>query len=666
MRRENTKFFARALREVATKVLMVAMVISMAAVAGCSEDPTNGEENKQEQGQGGDYTNGVQLPEESSKKCGPNQSLIKFNIKTSAGYKLEVDNSDMLIVRMNSAADKGGSFSVEMEVTQNKTGAERKGNLFITVNGYSRTKVMEVTQTAGATDEVVKWVDQRLQDEYYWLDEYKEKLNTFDYTLAYDKFLSTSLLSMTTNMEDGYVVEGTRYLYSYITQESATRADDDRMENSFGILIAGRYFGGSNNTAILVVEHVYPGSPAANAGLKRGDTISKVDNATIPAPTDNAGIQQFYTLRSKLESGTGSITIEGETYDKQTQKDIVFRKSLTAADYLPSPVAHYTVLEFDEAVAKVINPDGKKIGYLSYLGFEMEYDAELIEAMEYLAAKGITDLILDLRVNGGGSVNTSTMLGSMLLSESYVGKTYATLKRNPKNKLFPAEYLNDDCLITKNGLGDEFKNKDLPNLDLPELWVIASNSTASASEMVIKGLEGLDVPVHIVGKTTNGKNCGMDVMEKTFGSYIYTYAPITFMNFNAKGDNDYADGIKPQVNLDDYYNESNIQSSYQTYQCYVFPMPMNEWAEMNFTPSENGGISISGDFALCETVLRIGGRTMLKSGTSAALQFKPAEMQTTRATETRKVFNANLLPQNRAYGATLTEAEREALRANRE
>ena len=664
MRRENTKFFARALREIATKVLMVAMVISMAAVAGCSEDPTNGEENKQEQGQGGDYTNGVQLPEESSKKCGPNQSLIKFNIKTSAGYKLEVDNSDMLIVRMNSAADKGGSFSVEVEVTQNKTGAERKGSVFITVNGYSRTKVMEITQTAGATDEVVKWVDQRLQDEYYWLDEYKEKLNTFDYTLAYDKFLSTSLLSMTTNMEDGYVVEGTRYLYSYITRESATRADDDRMENSFGILIAGRYFGGSNNTAILVVEHVYPGSPAANAGLKRGDTISKVDNATIPSPTSN--LQQYYTLRNKLESGTGSITIEGETYDKQTQKDIVYRKSLTAADYLPSPVAHYTVLEFDEAVAKVINPDGKKIGYLSYLGFESEYDAELIEAMEYLAAKGITDLILDLRVNGGGSVNTSTMLGSMLLSEEYVGKTYATLKRNPKNKLFPAEYLNDDCLITKNGLGDEFKNKDLPNLDLPELWVIASNSTASASEMVIKGLEGLDVPVHIVGKTTNGKNCGMDVMEKSFGSYIYTYAPITFMNFNAKDDNDYADGIKPQVNFDDYWNESHIQSSYQTYQCYVFPMPMNEWAELNFTPSENGGISISGDFALCETVLRIGGRTMLKSGTSAALQFKPTEMMTTRAAEAKMVYDANIIPQNRAYGATLTEAEREALRANRE
>lgn len=668
MRRENTKLFARALREVATKVLMVAMVISMAATVGCSEDPTNGEENKQEQGE--NYTDGVQLPAESSKNCGPNKSLIKIDIKTSAGYKIEVDNKDMLIVRMNSSSDKAGSYTVDVEVTQNKTGADRTGNIFITVNGFSRKKVMEVTQTAGATDEVTKWVDQRLQDEYYWLDEYKEKLSTFDYTLPYDKFLSTSLLSMTTNMQDGYVSGNTRYLYSYITRESTTRADDDRMENSFGILIASRYFGGSNNTAIFVVEHVYPGSPAANAGLKRGDTISKVDGATIPAPHVNgvyneANAIQFATQRNKLESGTGSVTIEGETYDRQIEDDVAYKYTITAADYLPSPVAYSTVFEFENKVAEKIGLSGKKVGYMAYLGFESDYDKELIEAMEVLATEGITDLILDLRINGGGSVPTSTMLGSMLLSESYVGQTYATLKRNPKNTLFPQNQLNTECLITKNGLG-EFKDKDLPNLNLPELWVIASNSTASASEMVIKGLEGLDVPVHIVGKTTNGKNCGMDVMEKTFGEYKYTYAPITFMNYNAKGDNDYADGIKPDVNFDDYWDESNLQSSYQTYSSYVFPMPMNDWGDVVFEEAETGGITISGDFALCETVLQVGGYTMLKSNASAAIKFKPAEMVTTRATTLRTIGEVPHIPNSRAYGATLTEQERVALEAARE
>lgn len=514
-------------------------------------------------------------------------------------------------------------------------------------------------------NEVTKWVDERLQGEYYWLDIYKANIDKFDYSLDYDKFLSTSLLSLTGNEMDGYTSNGTRYLYSYITRESTSRAADDRMENSFGILIASRYFGGSNNTAIFVVEHVYPGSPAANAGLKRGDTISKVDGNTIPTPYVNgvyneANAIQFTTQRNKLESGTGSVTIEGETYDRQIEDDVAYKYTITAADYLPSPVAYSTVFEFENKVAEKIGLSGKKVGYMAYLGFENEYDKELIEAMEQLATEGITDLILDLRINGGGSVPTSTMLGSMLLSESYVGQTYATLKRNPKNTLFPKDYLNTECLITKNGLGD-FESTDLPNLNLPELWVIASNSTASASEMVIKGLEGLDVPVHIVGKTTNGKNCGMDVMEKTFGEYKYTYAPITFMNYNAKGDNDYADGIKPDVNFDDYWNESNLQSSYQTYSSYVFPMPMNDWGDVVFEEAETGGITISGDFALCETVLQVGGYTMLKSNASAAIKFKPAEMVTTRATTLRTIGEAPRVPQGRAYGATLTEAEREAI-----
>ena len=658
MRRENKTIIARALREVATKVLMVAMVISMAATVGCSEDPTNGEENKQEQG--GNYTDGVQLPTESSKNCGPNKSLIKLNIKTSAGYKIEVDNKDMLIVRMNGSADKGGSYTVDVEVTQNKTGADRTGNIFITVNGFSRKKVMEVTQTAGATDEVTKWVDQRLQDEYYWLDEYKEKLSTFDYTLAYDKFLSTSLLSMTTNMQDGYVSGNTRYLYSYITRESTTRADDDRMVNSFGISIAPQYYAGdTEGSATIVVDHVYPGSPAAEAGIVRGNLISKVDGTAIPDPVSN--LQQFYALRDKLVSGTGTVSIDGEILDKSSNKYVTFHHNLTSAKYDPNPVAHSSVLNLDEEFNSLINPgNSKKIGYMVYLGFESDYDKELIEAMEQLATEGITDLILDLRMNGGGSVNSSTMLASMILSESYVGQTYATLKRNPKNTLFPKDRLNTECLITRNGLG-EFDSTDLPNLDLPELWVIASNYSASASEMVIKGLEGLDVPVHIVGKTTNGKNCGMDVMEKTFGEYKYTYAPITFMNYNGKGDNDYADGIEPDVNFNKHYDKYNPTKDYLSYECYVFPLPRANWAELNFTKDEDGSSNFSGDFALYETLLRIGGYTMLKSNTSAAIKFKPAEMVTTRATTLRTIGEVPHIPNSRAYGATLTEQERLAL-----
>ena len=520
-------------------------------------------------------------------------------------------------------------------------------------------------------NEVTAWVDQRLQDEYYWLDIYKENIDKFDYSLDYDKFLSTSLLSLTGNEMDGYTSNGTRYLYSYITRESTGRAADDRMVNSFGIIIAPNYYGGDEEgTAMLVVEHVYPGSPAAEAGLVRGNLITKVDGATIPAPTAN--LQQFYTLRNKLEYGTGSMTIEGERMDRKSGRYLTYRHSLTSADYDPSPVAYYSVLKLDEEINAQINPDGKKIGYLSYLGFESEFNDDLIEALSYLAARGVTDLILDLRLNGGGSVDTSTMLGSMLLSEDYVGKTYATLKRNPENKLFPKNELDTECLIVKNGIGEEFENTDLPNLNLPELWVITSSYTASASEMVIKGLEGLDVPVKLVGKTTNGKNCGMDVMEKVFGTYKYTYAPITFMNYNAKGDNDYSDGIKPGapvvsgvsgVDFDKHYSPANPTKDDLSYECYAFPIPRANWAELNFTKSENGGYNFSGDFALYETVLRICGRTMLRSTASLSqVDIKFAEMATTRgAMKAREVYDSGIVSTRRAYGATLTEAERLAI-----
>ena len=80
--------------------------------------------------------------------------------------------------------------------------------------------------------------------------------------------------------------------------------------------------------------------------------------------------------RNKLESGTGSVTIEGETYDKENNKNIIYRHNITSADYLPNPVAYSTILQFDDAVAKVMNPDGKKIGYMVYLSFESDFDEE--------------------------------------------------------------------------------------------------------------------------------------------------------------------------------------------------------------------------------------------------------------------------------------------------
>lgn len=245
---------------------------------------------------------------------------------------------------------------------------------------------------------------------------------------------------------------------------------------------------------------------------------------------------------------------------------------LTAGGYFASPVAYHGVLEMPEAIADKPN----KIGYLSYMSFDSAYDDSLAAAMADLKAAGVTDLILDLRSNGGGSVNSSIKLASMILDASYAGKTYAKLKRNPLNT-----YGDDECLLTEQAT----------NLGIKHLYIIATGSTASASEMVIAGLRGLDVPVTVVGSRTEGKNCGMDVMTATIDRYDYEFAPITFLNFNAKDFNDYADGFEADVDVVEYFaddaNQSHVNNSK------MFPMPLAPWGKATY------------DIALYEAMMRI-------------------------------------------------------------
>jgi hypothetical protein len=211
------------------------------------------------------------------------------------------------------------------------------------------------------------------------------------------------------------------------------------------------------------------------------------------------------------------------------------------------------------------------------------------------------------------------------------------LDRHEKNK-----YDDSVCkLVTHNG------TTALPSLNMPALWVIASNGTASASEMVIVGLDGLDVPVTVVGARTEGKNCGMDVIEKTFGSTTYSYAPITFLNLNAKGFNDYGEGIEPDIDINSYMSKSSREEI--QYFARTFPMPTGDW-----------GVTKK-DLALFETVMQICGKSVLDTEQSAAMQPGKLEVATsmTRAGEPLKLEH-----KRRVFGATLTADERERMRAD--
>lgn len=135
MKSSKMTIFSHSLRKVVTKFLMVAIVASMAIMVGCSEDVVNDPYSKMQEG--------VVLPKQ---KAYFYVGVIKIPVTTSAGFTVDVDNSEMLVVRTNSRVDEAGTYSIDVEALPNNTGGMRSGGVFITVDGYSRVRLVDVTQ----------------------------------------------------------------------------------------------------------------------------------------------------------------------------------------------------------------------------------------------------------------------------------------------------------------------------------------------------------------------------------------------------------------------------------------------------------------------------------------------------------------------------------------
>lgn len=410
---------------------------------------------------------------------------------------------------------------------------------------------------------IIGYIDTRLQEEYYWLDEVEEKSNQFNRNVEWERYLDNALMRLTTNVDDGYVNgKGQRVFYSYIRENKAsTRSGVE----GFGIALHYTIvvIDSQNSYYGFVVESVYKDSPAEAAGVKRGDVITKVNNGYITA-------NNYNTLFMMVENnGASSVNL---MLRRQTTND-TYKVELQKGSYEENTVAHYEVIELED----------KRIGYLVYTAFESEYEDELIEAIETLKSAGVEEFILDLRVNRGGSVPLAVKLCSALVPASLESQTLCSLVRNKRN--------------TKSDAVTVFELEDTGSiLSLDNLTVICSGYTASASELVIMGLRGLDFPVTLIGSTTEGKNCGMDVTRKTINGISVEFAPITFMCLNAKGDGNWGDGVNPDVDLTSEGNEFGVSDK-------NYPIPRTEWGDYN------------SDIALAVALAKITGKGIVQAST---------------------------------------------------
>ncbi|WP_245895522.1 S41 family peptidase [Flavobacterium album] len=288
------------------------------------------------------------------------------------------------------------------------------------------------------------------------------------------------------------------------------------------------------------VRYIMPNSDASSKDIHRGDIFYAVNDTPLT-------VGNYQSLLS-----SDSYTLNLATYNDGTITPTGTSVSLTKSQYAENPV--YTV--------QVTEQGSHRIGYFMYNGFFSNYDADLNGAFAQLASQNITDLVLDLRYNSGGSVRTATYLGSMITGQ-FNGQLFAKQQWNAK---LQAHYEDSNPEALKNMFTNQLSGGQAINsLHLSKIHILTSRSTASASELVINCLKPY-IDVVVVGDVTTGKNVGSVTLYDSpdfskshrNGSHRYAMQPIVLKTVNADGFGDYSAGIAPQIELQEDFGNMGV------------------------------------------------------------------------------------------------------------
>ena len=275
------------------------------------------------------------------------------------------------------------------------------------------------------------------------------------------------------------------------------------------------------------VVSLYKNSDLWPKGVRRGWIIKQVNGVDLaPLFMSNDGTAYNNLMGPSTAGYTNSFT-----FIKPDDTEVIF--SSTKASFTINSVTADTV--FDRGA--------RKIAYLAFETFIEPSEGELNTAFASFTAKGATDLIIDLRYNGGGYMSIAQQLASLVVDNTYTNKICYKLKYN---SVVASEWNESyNFMETTNPLG------------LDRVVFITTRSSASASEVVINSLLPW-IDVSIVGDTTHGKPAGMNLWGYPFPSnnvpnpdYKYVFAPITFEYVNSSDQGGFYEGMLPDLKAND-------------------------------------------------------------------------------------------------------------------
>lgn len=291
------------------------------------------------------------------------------------------------------------------------------------------------------------------------------------------------------------------------------------------------YEPGSTTDVYGVIRLVLNNSVADNLGLQRGQIFDAVNGTPLTESNINSLLNQdVYTLNFATYNDNGTPDVADDSIEP-TNDSIELVKEV----YTENPV-HQT---------DIIDVDGENVGYLVYNGFNSSYNNQLNDAFAQFQANNIQHLVLDLRYNPGGSVLTASYLGSMITGQ-FNGDIYSKLVYNSDLQEFNTNF----------PFVNSIDGSSINSLNLNRVYVLTTNRSASASELVINSLSAYINVVQIGDSTVGKTQASITVYDSPDFSpndinptHTYAMQPLVANSINVNDMAVPADGLDPDIEV---------------------------------------------------------------------------------------------------------------------
>lgn len=363
------------------------------------------------------------------------------------------------------------------------------------------------------------WLRSWTNELYLWYSEVADQ-NPADYsTEEYFELLKTEALTDSGSYKD-------KFHFTYDTADYLNLSLSG-VEPGYGVRFVVLSGTPPRDLRVVMID---PNAPdeVTSSGVARGAQILEIDGIDLISTNDSAEIDLLNAALSPLS--------EGETHRflvKNVGDDDAFEVTWSSAAVTTTPVQNVSL----------ISTGSGTVGYMLFNDHIATAESQLVDAFTYFEGIGISDLVLDMRYNGGGYLAMASQVAYMIAGPTATaGKTFENIVFNDKHTLYnpvTGELLEPTPFYDTTLGFSSTPGVDLPSLNLSRVFVLTTESTCSASEAIINGLRGIGVDVVLIGATTCGKPYGFYPTDNC-GT---TYFSIQMRGENQMGFGDYSDGF---------------------------------------------------------------------------------------------------------------------------